>query len=371
MNRLRVLILSEKSTDIAAWNKEVTCTFNYDFYHLADYHLLAHKKNEGEPVLLAFREGEYLIALPLLLRPVAQVEGLEFSNCWDATSVYGYAGPIFSHYDVPDSVIKEFQEEIKQYLHERKVVAVFSRLHPLCAQERIVGKLGDIIEAGMTVSIDLTLSPEQQRAKYIKMHKHHINRLRRSSWRCINCQGLDCEGELLDEFTSIYRETMERVRAEEYYYFDKEYFEQLLQISGAEMWIFAAKLVDNIGAAGIFSLCNGIVQYHLGGTRAVFLKNSPIKLVFDEVRLWAIERGARVFHLGGGVGGKQDSLFAFKAGFSDCRNRFLLWKWVVDEEKYDELCAQKREWNKSHRLLPAAQNFFPEYRTPVAESGDS
>lgn len=362
---LKTLTLTEKSIDIKAWNKIITSTFNYDFYHLAGYHLIAHKNGEGIPALLAFEESDYLIALPLLFKPVAQVDGLESSDYLDASSVYGYAGPVFSRPDIPKPVIREFQKLVKQYLNEQKVIAVFSRLHPLYVQHQVIDGLGSIVPSGQTVSINLTIPPDQQLKQYIKGHRYSINKLKRSGWKCISCCGSACKEKLLDEFVAIYWETMKRVAANEYYYFSREYFERLFQLSDVEIWIFAATKDNKIGAAGIFSLCNGIVQYYLSGTKPEFFKESPIKLILDEVRLWAIRRGARIFHLGGGVGGKQDLLFSFKAGFSEYHHQFNLWKWVVDQEKYNEICAKKREWNKAHQLSPIDEGFFPKYRTPV------
>src|SRR6202042_568419 len=50
---------------------------------------------------------------------------------------------------------------------------------------------------------------------------------------------------------------------------------------------------------------DGDVLYHLGGARVEFRPLIKKKLIFDTVRLWANEIGARVFHLGGGVGARE------------------------------------------------------------------
>lgn len=364
MATLEVISLCGKSKTALEWDAIVKATGHYDFYHLHDYHRIAQARGEGIPVLLSCQQGEHLIALPLLLRPIAEIEGLEHVNLWDATSVYGYAGPVYTP-DLPDTVITEFQTQVKRYLLKRGVIAVFSRLHPLLSQERIVRGLGEADESGLTVSIDLTLPLNEQQRQYRSNHIRNIRQLRKLGWQCMNCCGPECESNLLGRFMEVYRETMDRVGANPYYYFEPDYFASLLHMRGAEVWIFAAHLDGEIGAAGLFTLCNGIVQYHLGGTKTRFLKYAPMKLVFDEVRLWATQRGAKVFHLGGGVGGKVDSLFAFKAGFSDRRHRFLVWKWILDREAYEEVCKVKRRWNERQGVAPMNANFFPEYRSPV------
>ena len=82
------------------------------------------------------------------------------------------------------------------------------------------------------------------------------------------------------------------------------------------------ELEGRIISAGLFAETSGIVQYHLSGTDEGFLAYSPLKTMVDFVRRWAKGRGNRVFHLDSGVGGKGNSLFAFKAGFSRTRHPF-------------------------------------------------
>jgi hypothetical protein len=49
-----------------------------------------------------------------------------------------------------------------------------------------------------------------------------------------------------------------------------------------------------------------------------------------------------VFHLGGGKGGRNDSLFEDKAGFSPNRHPFHTWRLVTDREAYRRLVAERR-----------------------------
>jgi hypothetical protein len=96
----------------------------------------------------------------------------------------------------------------------------------------------------------------------------------------------------------------------------------------------------------------GIVQYHLSGNDEQALKLSPMKTLINHARQWATQRGAEVLHLGGGVGGAQDSLMLFKAGFSDRRHLFKTWRVVLDEQRYTELSGKEL----------GSTGFFPAYR---------
>ena len=341
------------------WHGVLAQVAQHDFYHLAAYHRLAEERGEGTGHLFAYRDGEYTIALPLLLRPIEESGG----EAWnDATSVYGYAGPLASDADVPASVVRAFQAALKEALVERRVVAVFSRLHPLIPQTGMLAGLGDCRPEGETVSIDLTLPPEAQRAQYRSAFKTRISKLRREGLVCLR----DGDKLRLPEFTGIYHQTMRRVNAHSSYFFAPEYFTRLASGLGPALELFVVMFNGAVIAGGLFTICDGIVQFHLGATCDGSLKLSPMPLLLDTVRLWANDEGARVVHLGGGVGSKGDSLFHFKAGFSRQRHSFATWRWRVMPEIYDELCEARLRADQLHGLEAVSADYFPAYRCPAS-----
>src|SRR5688572_4530871 len=90
------------------WMEVLEQSTQYDFYHLPSYHALAEGQGEGRAHLFIYREEQYFIAIPLMLRSVGEITGLEYigKDYGDATSVYGYVGPITSHSDVPALVLR-------------------------------------------------------------------------------------------------------------------------------------------------------------------------------------------------------------------------------------------------------------------------
>ena len=111
-----------------------------------------------------------------------------------------------------------------------------------------------------------------------------------------------------------------------------------------------------VASAGLFFEHDGIIHYHLGATAEEHLRRAPSKLMFDHVRRWGQERGARVLDLGGGVGGAEDSLFLFKAGFSPLRARFHTLRLVIDAERYARLTGAEH--------IADLSGYFPAYRRP-------
>jgi sugar O-acyltransferase (sialic acid O-acetyltransferase NeuD family) len=351
-----VLVL--RSAQEREWNDVLAKVAQHDFYHRAEYHRLAEERGEGTAHLFAYHDGPYTIALPLLLRRVEASNG----GAWcDATSVYGYAGPLASHAEIPASVRRGFQTALREALGGRRVVAVFSRLHPLIPPAGILAGLGECRPEGETVSIDLTIPSPEQWSQFRASLRTRINKLQRGGLLCRR----DAEKRHLREFTDIYHQTMRRVRAGPAYFFEPEYFSRLASGLGPALELFVVTWDGVVIAGGLFTLCDGIVQYHLGGTSDAFVKLGPTALLFDTVRRWAIDRGARVMHLGGGVGSKEDTLLHFKAGFSERRHTFETWRWVTEPGAYRELCEGNARLNLEDGVQRVSRDYFPQYRCPT------
>ncbi|MFH4965327.1 acetyltransferase [Gaetbulibacter sp. M235] len=318
----------------------------YDFYHTYDYHDLSKNDNET-PLLLKYVENDIIIAIPLLIRKI------ENTNYKDATSVYGYAGPISKNLSFSfDNT--QFQEKIKEYFEVNNFVSVFSRLNPfISGQCRALINLGTITRQGKVVNINLKLDIDIQRQNFQNRLKTHINKARRN---CTIKRAASEEG--LQKFMDIYYENMDRVHAKNSYYFKKDYFQKMVSSQDFKSEVLLA--IDNESgetiAASQFVMTNNIVQYHLSGTKNDFLHLTPTKLLIDEMRLIASEKGYTYFNLGGGLGGKDDdSLFNFKASFSKDFKDFFLWKFICNQKVYDELVLKKG--------VDTDSNFFPLYRS--------
>ncbi len=333
-----------------------------DFYHTRAYHAHAALSECGAALLWVYEEGEYTIALPLVVRPLESAEGFAgHGHGWfDATSVYGYTGPVASHAEIPEEVLRRFRRALEADLRARRIIAVFSRLHPLIPHQPLLTGLGEQSQCGLTVSIPLTRTPREQLACYRSSLRRQIRKLRESGMEVVR----DVGKERLGDFVEIYTDTMRRVHAREMYFFDRAYFEGLCACSPARTHLFFVLLEGKPVAGGLFLEHGGILEYHLGGTHRDALCFTPAKLLMDEVRLWAHARGCTVFHLGGGLGGKEDRLLYFKTGFSDAIHPFSVWRWIVDPCLYRSACDYRAALNLRRHLQPGIPGFFPGYRTP-------
>ena len=324
------------------WNNIIRSMNRYDFYHLAEYHCL---ENSGQPLLLYYSSSDISVAIPVILRPI---DGTQYN---DLTSVYGYAGPLSNCENQDEKIVKDFQKELLHFFDNYKIVSVFTRLHPLLNNQKyILSGLGEVVDTNQTVGIDLNLPEWEQKKQYAHSVKNQINRLKRKNVLVKKVQ----TPEAIDLFIEIYRENMERVNASEMYFFPDEYFFRFMEELPSSL--FLAYYRDEAISGSLFTTCNGIVQPHLSATLNDYLRWSPLKLVWDCIRIDAIEKKERWLHFGGGVSGVDDTLFQFKAQFSDLRFLFKTWRYIHNEEIYAQLVS-----GKFPEYIPNS-SFFPLYR---------
>lgn len=327
------------------WSKLITRVSDYDFYTSYSYNSYYSHGNQRSK-LYYFIHDKYLIIFPLIIR------NIESTNYYDVTSVYGYAGPFASHNELPIEVLISFYTSLNNFFIESKIVSAFCRLHPSLKNEFILNGLGEIVQIGETVYIDLRNDIEYQKNQYKKGVKSDLSKIKRNGYYIIE----DTNKFFISDFIEIYNENMNRVGASADYFFDNSYYNIIFNSPDINSKLYFV-VKDNIKIATcIFIFTGNIIQYHLSGTRGEYLKNSPVRLIIDHVRIYGTENGYKELHLGGGVGSSEDSLFKFKAGFSDCRHQFKVWRHIVNPMVYNQLVQE--------RYPDMNSNYFPLYRAP-------
>ncbi len=332
----------------AKWQELLSLADNPDFYHTYSYHQIS-KSNNEDPVLLNYTNGKTSVLLPLLLRDI------ENTQLKDATSVYGYAGPLIINLDSNFNQEK-FRKELDAFFNEYNIVSVFSRLHPyLEHQETILEGLGHINTLGKVVNIDLTDTIVNQRAKFNRRVKTYLNKSRKS---CTVIKGNIAEH--LDDFIRLYHQNMKRVTAGESYFFSEDYYKAILSSNEYESELSLCVLTETkeIIAASMFMKKGRIVQYHLSGLSEVHFNLNPMKLIIDEMRIKVTNEGYTYFNLGGGLGSREDSLFRFKSCFSKDFKEFKIWKYIVNEEAYNVLNSTML----GEQINSNTSDYFPLYR---------
>lgn len=359
---MRIIDCTEK----LQWQKVLDQCISYDFYHLPAYSMLEAQRANYSAKLFVYEEGDAIVALPLIIRPLDESPQSGQEKYYDATSVYGYCGPVTNQQWTNYAFFERFGNALQSHLYELRVISVFSRLHPILGNDAGLC-VGEVLALGETVSIDLTLSVEEQFGFYRKSHRYEIRKARAKNIAVIH----DARLNYFDDFINLYIETMQRVNADKHYYFDRAYFDQLQSILGKNLHLFAAIHDKKVISAALFTVFNGLVEYHLSGSSTDELNYAASKLVIDEVRLWANKNSAITLHLGGGLGSREDELFLFKSGFSRVRQTFKIWRFIVDHDRYDLEVQKRRKWLSAQGWRFVDENYFPLYRSSFKGSETS
>ena len=332
----------------ALWNSLLK-TLPYDIYQLPDYCDLEAKTLRGKPFAWVKEEPDAILLIPFIERKIGEVD-----NQYDLVSPYGYPGIIHSP-NISSDIITNAFITFHQEAAEHGYVSSLIRLHPFY-NNFYFKNLENIYQKthGLCVSINLQESMNNIRNGYSRNHKRNLHQLKKNLFTAqIN------NWNFLDEFISLYTETMNRKKVQERYFFSKEYFNKLRDIAQTNLILIT--IYDRHGvmaSGGLFTLFHNLAQYHLGGTATRFIKDSPSKLMIDVAIEHCKQSGANKLHLGGGFGASDnDGLFRFKSGFGLELKRFSTLRFIHLPEIYSQLIHKIQ---KTHNTL--ASPFFPAYR---------
>lgn len=280
------------------------------------------------PVLLHAVRGRDEVALPLLLRPLPDGWG------WDATSAYGYGGPIA----LPGTDVSWFWTALDAWAQANGVVATFLRLHPMTGNAALVPSSVELVAVGSTVAWDVTPGRDLVAA----MHPHHRRAARRADREGL-VVAVDAHPASLAEFRELYVETMRRQHASAYFYFPDEYWAGLLRAASSLRPLLVEGRLDGRLVAALLCFAEGPwMHYHLGASDEVARTIGASNRCFVEAARWAQQQGMERLHLGGGVGGSAtSSLFVFKHRYDPASLPlpFHVAKLVHDRERYRELAG--------------------------------
>jgi hypothetical protein len=350
-----------RARDRAAWQSVLDRCQAYDVYHTSEYHCVAESCGEGEARLFVYDDGRDVAAFPYLYRQIDALAWAQGSPRADASSVYGYAGPVSSAAAGASELALAFQDALRAHLVAERVVALFSRLHPILRNEWLVDEMADIGTVGRTVSI--VLHPD--RDMLAGMSTNHRRDIRRAMREGVTVTHDEHFGSLA-QFHDAYEETMRRNGAATRYFFSFGYFRQLRDMLGSRCRLLQARDADGSALCWVLVLaCGNMLQYHLSATPSRAVSRSAIKFVLYKIAVWGAACGYRWLHLGGGLGATEDDgLFRFKRGFSADTHEFRVLRLCVDSRAYEELRERRAKWIEAQGGRSDPLGHFPAYRAP-------
>ncbi len=357
--RPEVALLSARGADAERWREALRRCPRRDVYYTPEYALAA--ESAGDTAAVAVMEcGGDAIVHPVMIRdlsvlPWASAAPVPAARC-DVITPYGYGGPLCSADDPTrrDGLMREFDRQFRDLCRRRGAVSEFIRFHPLLATHR--GMAGDLnlVHRGETVWLEISTDEERVMAAMSPAARNKVRRARRGGVVVRAQAGPDA----IRIFTTLYHRTLDRLAAPSSYYFPERYFERLADLLGPACEILVATRDRSPLWAGIFLREGELLHYHLSGSAGDGRIPGVNNLGLLEAAVRGAARGARIFHLGGGVGSRPDSLFAFKASVGDRRAEYWTGQRIFDPVSYGRLCEARGK-----DAAPSG-SYFPAYRAP-------
>lgn len=324
------------------WRRTLTMV-EHDFYHRPAYCQLEANEVNGEAMALHVVDRGRTMLLPLVRRAI---EGGDY----DATSPYGYPGPLLAP-SQDQGFLRDALAAGIELLASKSYVTLFVRTHPLLSP-RLPEGIGTVVDHPPTVVIDLEQRDEDWWSGMRKSHRQQIGKALDAGHRAY----IDQDGRCFDRFKEVYRLTMRRLRAKEQYHFSDRYFDHLRSALGPSLHVCILEHQGRAWAAGLFVETHRIVQSHLSGDDRSHRTGGAKKLMYAHVRDWAKARGDKWLHLGGGAPSK--GLESFKIGFSRDRRSFSTLRVVLRPDAYRALVTRANPDSEPGDHT----GYFPAYR---------
>lgn len=344
---MNIEIISSDQTE--KWDDMVRSFEDYDVYYLNGYAEGFRVHGDGEPMLFYIEDDDCRAMNVVMKRVLLGIPDMKDSPVvrenFDICTPYGYGGFL-----VEGKMSRKMAEAYCELCAKNNIVSEFVRFNPMTNNQAECHDIYEIIPLGETVYIDL------QDEEYVwgNFTSQNRNKIRKAQKEGVTIHTTD-QPWIIDEFIEIYDSTMERDRAEYYYYFKRGYYDSIISGLQNHFQFFYAKKDDNIIAVSIILFANRRMHYHLSASRKEFQKYAPTNLLLYEAAKFGIDNGFKTFHLGGGVGSKEDSLYKFKKSFNKRENkRYCIGKKIYDYQKYNQLVKCRTDIKN--------ENFFPKYR---------
>lgn len=329
-----------------------------DIYYTPEYYELYENYNDGKAKCFAFEKNDKIALYPFLINAINNLGYKLDDNYFDIQGAYGYNGVLTNSMD-PD-FIDEFYKSFNEYCTQNNIIAEFTRFHPLLGNQEFSKDHLQIIFDRKTVALALTTDYESiWLNEYSSKNRNMIRKARKNGYvsEIIEIPTLSQTNTFID----IYVYSMRMVEADEYYFFNKDFFHNTFSFLKKYALLF--NVIDknkNVVCSSIFFHYGDFFHYHLSG-RTIQADNSVNNFLLDEAVKFAQKKGAKKFHFGGGrTSNPNDSLLSFKSSFSKTRVPFYIGKKIYNKPIYDEVVSQWENKNPEKKLK--LKNHLLKYR---------
>lgn len=343
------------STEKDEWNNIIDSFEKRDIYFKYNYVDSFRINGDGIPQMF-FLECEYgKVANVYFKRDIAELDKfknkIDKNKFFDIVTPYGYGGILYEGEDI-DKLREIYKLEFEKYCITNNIISEFIRFNPMIDNHKFLKDYYSVQKIRRTIYMDLSKGEEFIWNNLKSQNRNVIRKAIKNNLKIEVSESIESMNKLID----LYYKTMDKDHASEYYYFNKEFFYSIIKNLKGNFKVFSVIYENKVIASAIILYNDEFVHYHLSGSKKEYLKFSPNNLLVYEVAKWGVKNNKKLFHLGGGYAGDNDSLFRFKKSFSKS-NEFDFWigKRIYNKHIYDYLVYIGQ--------CNIESNFFPKYRS--------
>lgn len=325
-----------------------------DVYFSPDYYRLFENRGVGKAQCFVYKIDDLIALYPYLINSINEL-GFNLNRPYfDIQGVYGYNGVLTNSSD--QSFLSAFFKYFDEYCVEKNIVTEFLRLNPLIQNHFVDRANFDIIYDRDNVNINL-LSEEIFEVEYEYSVRKNIRKAVKSGLTFKWILGNEINSSDLNSFLEIYNHTMSRNNADEFYYFNQDFFRDIsYNLKDKTLFVFVL-YEDKIISCELVLLGSEIAYSFLGGTISEYYQYRPNDFLKHETIVLLKKLGFSSFLLGGGP----DGVFKYKKTFS--KNGvipFYIGREIHNKEIYEEVVSQ---WAlKYPEKSEKYKNFILKYR---------
>lgn len=329
-----------------------------EVYFLPEYYKL-YENDDVEAQCFVYEDKGKIVLYPYLKTAVNCGLKLELDRrYYDIEGAYGYNGVITNTDD--RTFLGEFADVFMDFCNRENIIAEFMRFNPILRNQAFSTYM-DIEMVNKNIVVDLTMASEDIWAKsYEHCVRKNVKKAKDNNLYVESYLGSELAGRRLNEFLKLYYLTMDRNKADRFYYFDQSYFNNLCTLLGKNSFFFFALLGGKVISCELVVFNCKTAYSFLGGTLAEYFPLRPNNLLKHEIISKLKRLNFTSYCLGGGsrLG---DSTYRYKKTFSKNGTvDFYIGKKIHNKKVYCQIC---NAWENSFpQKAQIYKNYFLKYK---------
>lgn len=296
-----------------------------------------------------------LVAMPIRLLPIAKASGLN-EIFYDASSPYGYSGPLIGK-EATDTCLRRFWSEVDQWYRENNVVTEFIRFSIKPNFIKYTGRLMPTLQNVAGILSDFETIWENFKPK-VRNNFRHSEKFNLET----KIYSHDVDAEIISIFYNIYLHTMTRHHANDIYFYEESYFQDLILNNPDKCAIAIVYLDGHPISTELMLLDKDTIYSYLGGTYAEYFHVRPNDFLKISAIKWGLSHNKKYYMLGGGRS-DGDQLYKYKKSFfpKDEDLTYYTGRKVILKDVYLALLGDDVVKIKDDNDLYAEGAYFPIY----------